>query len=243
MLTRITKWSIVIFCALFAACAVITVNVYFPEKDVKQAYKSLDEMLLKQSSDQKQPADKESGTNPSVEGQPPAEQPADIQAPAPGDKKEEVKPQSSIWGEGLGISLVTEAAAAENLADQLAIETSSMPEVLKAYDQMRARLPQINALLDNGAAGINKQGLISIRDKAKSGGSDSLVNAENDSRKAVITGMAQALQKITERQQPGAKVNMGELMKKAAATIADVKREEAKAGWWVELANGRWVQK
>jgi hypothetical protein len=70
-----------------------------------------------------------------------------------------------------------------------------------------------------------------------------LVNAENDSRKAVITGMAQALQKITERQQPGAKVNMGELMKKAAATFADVKREEAKGGWWVELANGRWVQK
>jgi hypothetical protein len=243
MLTRITKWSIVIFCALFAACAVITVNVYFPEKDVKQAYKSLDEMLLKQNSDQKQPADKASGINPPVEGQPSAEQPADIQAPAPVDKKEEVKPQSSIWGEGLGISLVTEAAAAENLADQLAIETSSMPEVLKAYDQMRARLPQMNALLDSGAAGINKQGLISIRDKAKAGGSEALVNAENDSRKAVITGMAQALQKITERQQPGAKANMGELMKKAAATFADVKREEAKAGWWVELANGRWVQK
>jgi hypothetical protein len=30
----------------FAACAVITVNVYFPEKDVKSAYKSLEEELL-----------------------------------------------------------------------------------------------------------------------------------------------------------------------------------------------------
>ena len=30
----------------FAACAIITVNVYFPEKDVKAAYKSLEDDLL-----------------------------------------------------------------------------------------------------------------------------------------------------------------------------------------------------
>ena len=30
----------------FAACAIITVNVYFPEKDVKAAYKSLEDELL-----------------------------------------------------------------------------------------------------------------------------------------------------------------------------------------------------
>ncbi len=38
---------------LLAACAFITVNVYFPEKDVKQAYRSLDEMLLKQGGEEK----------------------------------------------------------------------------------------------------------------------------------------------------------------------------------------------
>lgn len=30
----------------FAACAIITVNVYFPEKEVKSAYRSLEEELL-----------------------------------------------------------------------------------------------------------------------------------------------------------------------------------------------------
>ena len=30
----------------FAACAIITVNVYFPEKDIKSAYKSLEDELL-----------------------------------------------------------------------------------------------------------------------------------------------------------------------------------------------------
>lgn len=243
MHTRIARWLIAILCATFAACAVITVNVYFPEKDVKQAYKSLDEMLLNQGDEQKQPVDKGTEGTGSKEGVPAVEQPGDIKTPVPGDKKEEIKPQSGLWDFDLRLSLIAEAAAADSLADQLAVETASMPEVLKAYDQMRARLPQVNALLDSGAAGINKQGLISVRDKAKAGGSESLINAENESRKAVITGMAQALQKITEKQQPGANVNLNELMKKAATTFADVKREEAKAGWWVELANGRWVQK
>jgi hypothetical protein len=55
--------------------------------------------------------------------------------------------------------------------------------------------------------------------------------------------MAKALQKITERKQPGAKVKFNDLMGKAAATFADVRRDEAKPGWWIELANGRWVQK
>jgi hypothetical protein len=30
---------------------------------------------------------------------------------------------------------------------------------------------------------------------------------------------------------------------KAAATYADTKREAAKTGWWIQLANGRWIQK
>jgi hypothetical protein len=239
MLAGVLKWSIAALCALLAACAVITVNVYFPEKDVKQAYKSLDEMLLKEGVDTKQPTDKKTGEKPPVEGQPAGVEPA----PAPVDNKGEVKPQSLLWDKGMSLSLVNEAEAADNLADQLAIETSSMPEVIKAYDQMSGRLPQIKALFDSGAVGLNKQGLVTVRDKAKTGGSEALISAENESRKVVITGMAKALQKITEKQQPGGKPNLNELMKRAATTFADVRREEAKPGWWVELANGRWVQK
>ena len=44
---QMIKWLIAALCGLLVSCAIITVNVYFPEKDVKQAYKSLDEMLLK----------------------------------------------------------------------------------------------------------------------------------------------------------------------------------------------------
>lgn len=224
---NIVKWFVAMLCGLLAACAVITVNVYFPEKDVKQAYKSLDEMLLKQGNETNKPA----------EGQPVEEPPSGT------DKKEEVKPQSRLWNGEMSLSLVSAAYAAEETADELAIEMSSMPEVLKAYDEIRAHISQINALRDSGAIGENKGGLLAIRDKSKLGGNEAIVKTVNDSRKTVITGMAKALEKIAQRKQPGAKGNFNQLLAKAAATFADVRREKAKPGWWIELPNGRWVQK
>jgi hypothetical protein len=32
-------------------------------------------------------------------------------------------------------------------------------------------------------------------------------------------------------------------MGKAAATYAETRRDAAKPGWWIQLPNGRWVQK
>jgi Protein of unknown function (DUF1318) len=218
------KWLCAGLCGLLASCAIITVNVYFPEKDVKQAYKSLDEMLLKQGGEAKPP----------VEGQPGGTEE---------QKKEEVKPQSRLFNGNFSVSLIAEACAQEPVADELAVEIASMPEVLKAYDEMRNRLPQLNALRDSGAVGLNKQGLVVVRDKAKMAGNEALIKKENENRKAVITGMAKAIEKINLKRQPGAKFNFSELMNKAAAIYAETKREEAKPGWWTELPNGTWVQK
>jgi uncharacterized protein YdbL (DUF1318 family) len=227
MLAKIVKWSVAVLCALLAACAVITVNVYFPEKDVKQAYKSLDEMLLKQDGETKPPAQQQT----------PAVNPAGEEEQKPAEEK----PQSRLNDSLLDLSMVAVAFAAENIADELAIEMSGMPEVLKAYDEMKESLPQLNALRDSGAVGENKQGLIWILDKGKLGGNDALVRKVNDSRKVVITGMARAILKVNK--QPETKATMNQVMGKAAAMYGDVRREEAKPGWWIELANGKWVQK
>lgn len=201
-------------CGMLAACAIITVNVYFPEKAVKEAYKSLDEMLLKQGEES------------------PAQ---DKAAPAPG-------PQSRLPKGFPSFSLVGEAFAAESYADQLAVEISSMPDVLNAYDEMKARLPQLDALRDRGVVGETNQGLVTIREKEKAGGQDEvLVKAENGNRKLVITAMAKAILKLNK--QPESKEAFAQVLPKAAATYADAKREAAKPGWWMQLANGRWVQK
>jgi hypothetical protein len=243
MFANITKWFVAALCGLLAACAVITVNVYFPEKDVKQAYKSLDEMLLKQGGDAKKPADGQPPEGLSPEGQPPAAQPAGEQPPGIEEKKppEEVKPQSSLSGTRFDFSLVSVASAADNVADDLAVEMSSMPEVLKAYDDIKASIPKLNALRDSGAVGENKQGLISIRDKGKLGDNEAFHKAVNESRKVVITGMARAILKVNK--QPESKEAMNQVLGKAAVMFADVRHEKAKPGWWIELPNGRWVQK
>lgn len=217
------KWFLAAGCLLLASCAVITVNVYFPEKAAKEAYKSLDEMLLKQG------AEKKTG---------PAEK-----MPAPQQRAPESKPQSRLLPEWLRFGL-SEACAADTQAEaeQLAVELSSMPEVLKAYDEMNSRLPRLTELFDAGVVGMTNQGLVTIREKGKATAQDeAMIAAENKSRKVVVTSMAKAILKLDQQKESGKALNS--VLGKAATTFADTRREAAKAGWWVQLENGRWVQK
>ncbi|MBU5611530.1 DUF1318 domain-containing protein [Geomonas azotofigens] len=221
---RLIKLLLALACFSLAACAVITVNVYFPEKAAKEAYKSLDDMLLK------------SGDKPAAPAPPPGLPPA-----APQDK-----PQSRLFDSLPRFSLVSEAYAADTDADAdaLAVELSSMPEVLKAYDDMSKRLPRLNALFASGAVGLSKQGLVVAPPSAKGklGAQDeALLAAENQSRKTVVLSMAKAILKLQKQKE--SKEVLNQVMGKAAATYAETKREAAQPGWWVQLPNDRWVQK
>lgn len=220
------KWLCAGLCGLLASCAVITVNVYFPEKDVKQAYKSLDEMLLKQGGE---------GNTPPAGGETPGTEEK--------QKQEEVKPQSMLEGTRFELSLVTVANAADNLADDLAIEMASMPEVINAYKEIRRLIPAINPLRVSGAVGEDRQGLLKVLDKSKLGGQAAAVKAMNDNRKIVITGMAKAMEKISKRRDPSVKTNFNQFMRNAASTFADTRRDAAKPGWWIQKNDGSWVQK
>lgn len=226
MKTKCIKWLLAGLCALLAACAIITVNVYFPEKAVKEAYKSLDDMLLKNSD--KQPA---TDKQPALEKQPGAE-------PAP----VEAKPQSSLMNDLPSISFSAVAHAAEKGADELAVELAAMPEVVKAYDEMSKRLPRLSALFDNGAVGLTSQGLVAVRDKTKVTAQDeALINLENQNRKTVVSSMAKAILKINKVKE--SKAALDQVLGKAAATYAETRRDAAKPGWWYQLPNGRWLQK
>lgn len=206
------RWSVAMVAGLLAACAFITVNVYFPEKDVKQAYKSLDEMLLKQE--------------PANEPQPGTEQ-----------QKGAEKPLSLLPT----ISFAREAWAQDELGDKLAQELSGIPEVQQAYSEMRNRLPQLNALRESGVVGEAADGSVVVRGPAGGGSAQAIVDAENQNRKTVIVNMAKAILRLNK--QPETTDSLRQVLGKAAATYAETKREEAKSGWWIQLANGRWVQK
>jgi len=208
-------------CFLLAACAVITVNVYFPEKAAKEAYKSLDDMLLKTG-----------------------EAPAGDKSPSIVPVEPQGKPQSRIFDELPNFSLVSAAYAADSDADAeaLAIELASMPEVLNAYEEMSKRLPRLNALFNSGGLGLTKQGLVTARDKTKITSQDEgLVAAENQSRKTVVMSMAKAILKLQKQKE--SKAALDAVLGKAASTFAETKREAAQPGWWVQLQNDRWVQK
>jgi hypothetical protein len=219
MKKKIFVWLSALCCGLFASCAVITINVYFPEKAAKEAYKSLDDMMLK---------------NPPATTPAPAKEPQPPQEPA-------ASPQSSL-DRLLAISLVSTAHAADAESDALAIEVASMPEVTRAYAEMSQRLPRLTALFDSGAVGLTSQGLVTVRDRTRIAPSDeTLVSAENGSRKVVVNAMARAILKITK--QEDTKAARDQVLGKAAATFAETKREAAKPGWWIQSQNGRWLQK
>ena len=213
------RWLLAAAGFLLAACAVITVNVYFPEKAAKEAYKSLDEMLLKNG---QQPGPGERGP-----------------ATPPGEPHE--KPQSHLFNLP-AFSFVPAAYAFDTEAETLAIELSSMPEVLQAYDRMNQRLARLKQLFSSGAVGLTNQGLVTVREKGKMTAQDEgLVAAENQDRKTVVTSMAKAILKLNKQKE--SKAAMDQVLPKAATTYADTKREAAQPGWWVQLQNGRWVQK
>lgn len=221
MQLKFIKWLLTGMCALLAACAVITVNVYFPEKAVKEAYKSLDDVLLKNGAQKA----------PDTEKRPAAE-------PGPIDSK----PQSNLFNGLPDFSFCGVAHAAENYADDLAIELGGMPEVIKAYEGMNKRAPRINALFDSAAVGLTSQGLITVRDSTKVTAQDEgQVNLENQSRKVVVSSMAKAILKITKVEE--SKGALDQVLGKAAATYAETRREAAKPGWWLQLPNARWIQK
>jgi hypothetical protein len=221
MKMNLLKWLLAGIFGLLTACAIITVNVYFPEKAVKEAYKSLDDMLLKNGADKPPAADVPPGGEPAA----PVE-----------------KPQSRLFNGLSTFSFVGVAQAAENYADDLAVELAGMPEVLKAYDEMSRRLPRLTVLFDSGAVGLTSQGLIMVREKSKTNAQDDgLISAENQSRKTVVNSMAKAILKITKVQE--SKPALDQVLGKAAATYAETKRDAAKPGWWYQLPNNRWLQK
>ncbi|HET6418700.1 MAG TPA: DUF1318 domain-containing protein [Geobacteraceae bacterium] len=210
---------------LLTACAFITVNVYFPEKDVKQAYKSLDDMLLKQG--EKSPA--------------PEGAPAEGEPKAP-EKTPEGKPVSVLENNGIfAIGIARTAYAEEDISKKLAEELSRMPEVQQAYADIRSKVPQMAALRDSGAIGEGNNGSLVVLDKGKLGNNQALVDSVNNDRKTIIRAMAKTTLKLTGQKETSA--TLKKALIDAAKTFASVRQEKAKPGWFVQQPDGRWVQK
>ena len=203
----------------FAACAIITVNVYFPEKDVKAAYKSLEDELL-------EPAPKKPGSTSS---------------PKPSSRLEgrALLAVADVWR----VALVPDAFAQDDLAQRIAEEIKTYPEVVAAYKAMGQRLERLNQLRDQELVGEGRDGKVVLRAKPPKVGEaeTKFVDEVNRDREVIINGMAKAILKLTKQESSSA--NLAKVKPQASDTFASLRRDRAKPGWWVELPDGTWKRK
>lgn len=193
-------------CFIMASCAVITVNIYFPEKAVQEAYKDLEKELMKQDN-------------------------------GPDQNKGQAKPESSIRFEFVSSAFAQDAGLAERITETI----KRMPEVVEAYREMGARVADIDRLRDSGAVGEANTGLLVVREGALSPGDKKLFDAENENRRTVMKGMAQAIIKINRVQLNEA--NLKQVMPQAVEQFAAIRRDSAKKGWWIQSPDGNWRKK
>jgi len=192
---------------MMVSCAIITVNIYFPEKDVKEAYKALEEELMspdEQKTDEKQP---------------------------------EAKPESSIRFEFVSSAYAQESGVAEQITEII----KKMPDVVDAYKEMGARIADTDRLRDSGIVGEGNNGLLVVREGVLTPTDKKIVDMENKNRKTVINGMAKAIIRINR--QPDNEENMNQVRPQAVEQFAAVRRDSAKAGWWIQDPNGNWSKK
>jgi uncharacterized protein YdbL (DUF1318 family) len=156
---------------IVASCAVITVNIYFPEKDVKEAYKALEKELM--SPEEKMQKDKG-----------PVKEPAG-------------RPEGSLRFGFVSSAFAQEPGLSEKIAEIV----KKMPDVVNAYKEMGARIADTDRLRDSGLVGEGKDGYLAPREKALSPADQKLVDMENENRKTVMNGMARAIIRINRAQE------------------------------------------
>ena len=202
---------------LVASCAVITVNVYFPQKEVKAAYKDLEDELMKPDNSTK-----------------PGSQPRET----PGKEKPSGEtPESSIQFNFVGTAFAQDSDLAQRIVDII----KRMPDVVAAYREIGSVIPQLDRLRSSGAVGEANNGMLVPREGYVSPADGQLVDMVNKDRKIVINGMARAIIRINR--QPENAENLKQVLPQATEQFAGIRRDRAKKGWWIQDRNGIWMKK
>ncbi len=222
--------SFLIFSVTLISCATITVNVYFPAEEVKQAYTNLEEEFLLE--------DIQEGTDTTAPQAP----------PPPGSSLREYYEEEPtitvtkvvpLTGE-FNFDIINKAFAQENIARTIEAELKKMPNVVKAFQSRSARRGKIYALLGSNTVGEGNNGMLVARGDLTAT-DKSEMNAENKDRKTIIKGMTTAILKLNNLENTPA--NDKKVYPEAAEQFAATRRDAAKSGWSVQLPNGKWARK
>ncbi len=202
------------------SCAIVTVNIYFPAEEVREAYKSLEEELLKSPEEA------------------PKRQPQSLRKYP--DKPQLESRRIIVLKRRFDLVIGTPAWAQGDIASQITSEIRKMAEVIQAFRSRGKRLESINNLLSQGKVGEGNKGLVVKRGNL-AGQETADFNTENSDRQVIIKGMAMAIVKINNLDMTPENVNR--VLPEAAEQFAAVRREEAQPGWDIQLPNGSWEKK
>ncbi len=214
----VRRVSALCLASMLLCVACVTVNVYFPTKEAKEGVESLERELLKPS--------------PTTPPSPPPK-PQSLREPG-------VRPallEKVLW------ILATTAWAQGDLSQRIREELRAMPEVVEAYNRMKQRLQEIDRMRSQGLVGEGKDGKLTPRvDRSRLSAADlALVDQENRDRDIVISGIAKSVLKINGVEASGG--NLDRARPQAGELFANIRRDRAEPGWWIQLPDGTWRKK
>ena len=218
---RIAKYMlkpfVLFICFYLVSCATITVNVYFPAEEVRDAYSSLEEEFLEQDADD--------GSN--------SEQTPDTQTvqPTPKPQSRNIYPDEPVISEKkvvvikrkISLDFSNYAWAQGNISQQIAKEIRGMPEVISAYKSRAKRQDVIDPLLSQKKVVEGTQGLL-VKKGSLTAAETKAFNAENADRKTIIQGMARAIVEINNLDPTPE--NIDKVRPEAARQFANFRRSE-----------------
>lgn len=212
------------------ACATITVNVYFPAEEVRQAYTVLeDEFMIEDPG--------ESGSEELRNKRHIFPDTGNLYAKEPVIKITRIVPIT----QKIDLNIVKSAVAISgNIAQQLEDEMRKFPEVIEAFRSRSERQAQVISLLDSGKIGEANNGKLVEREELAAT-EKQILEAENKDRRTIIEGMAKAIIKINNLEVTSS--NVQRVYPEAAEQFATTRRDQAKSGWKVQLPDGRWAVK
>jgi uncharacterized protein YdbL (DUF1318 family) len=131
-------------------------------------------------------------------------------------------------------------AQAPGLSEKIADIIKKMPDVVNAYKEMGSRMAETDRIRNEGAVGEGNDGMLVARGTL-SAGDRKIVEMENANRRTVILGMTKAIIRLNRLQETPE--NIQQVKPQATAQFADLRRDSAKRGWWVQDPGGNWVRK
>ncbi|HVY55823.1 MAG TPA: hypothetical protein VHC46_08720 [Thermodesulfobacteriota bacterium] len=201
------------------SCATITVNVYFPAEEVREAYSNLEEEFLEQG---------QKGDSGAEKKQPDTTEPASTPAPQSMRKYQEEPTLTSekkylVIKKEISLDFSDYAWAQGNVAQQITQKIRSMPDVIQAYKRRSQRLSEINQMLSSGLVVEGGQGLL-IQKGGLTPQQTQAFNAENSDRQIIIRGMAKAIVEINNIDPTPE--NIEKVLPEAARQFASVRQSE-----------------